>query len=299
MVVFSQVVDEGGISLAAKKLNVSKSVVSQQLKALENELGVTLILRNTRSQKLTTAGERFYEHCTSLNNIVTTAWDEARERQGLLLGKISVSSPNALIEPVVAPALGKLVEKHVGITPTLLGDDQRVGIINKGIHVAIRVGDMPNSEYKQRKIGEFRDVLCASPAYVAKYAIDQATLLSQKGEEIKVNYIANSWQGSHITHLMSSKKKGKSVKLKFSANRMCNSLPAVIEMACAGCGFAYIPNFTFNEYRLAGKLIEVMPDYLGEIAPVYAVHAYVGKMPNIAKVTIDAIQQQMANLTSC
>ncbi|CCK75354.1 Transcriptional regulator, LysR family [Oleispira antarctica RB-8] len=296
MLVFSQIVDEGGISLAAAKLQVSKSAVSQQLKALENELGVTLINRNTRSQVLTAAGKVFYERCSAINNIVNTAWGEARDSQGLALGNISISSPNALIATIVAPALGRLVEKHEGITPTLSGDDSRVSLINSEIHLAIRVGNMPNSEYKQRKLGEFRDVLCANPNYLKKHTIDQSYLLAQEGKRIDVNYIANNWQGAQITHRLYEKKTGKPVVLKFTANRMCNSLPAVVELTRAGCGFAYIPDFLFNKYKLTNELVEVMPEYLGESAPIYAVHAYAGEVPILVKITIDAIKQQMEKL---
>lgn len=296
MVVFSQVVEAGGVSGAAEKLQISKSVVSQQLKALEKELGVTLINRSTRSQVLTSAGQMFYQHCQSLNQTVWQAWEEARESQNLALGIIRITAPNALIEPIVAPALGQLVEKHEGITPTLLGNDSRVNLISDEIHVAIRVGKMQNSDYKQRKLGEFRDVLCASPNYLAKHNIDQNWLLQHVDKKVKVNYVANSWQGTYITHKLTGKETGKAIKLSFSANRLCNSLPAVVSLARAGCGFAYIPNFVFNEYQQRGELVEVMPDYLGESAPVYAVHAYAGEVPILVRITIEAIKQQMTDL---
>ena len=212
---------------------------------------------------------------------------------GLAVGDISVCSPNALIEPIVAPALGLLVAKNEGITPTLSGNDKQVDLIEKGIHVAIRVGKMPNSEYKQRKLGEFRDVLCASPDYLQRHGIDQDALLNQAGKKIKGNYIANSWQGSQISHRFTRRGGEQQVVLNFSANRMCNSLPGVVELARAGCGFAYIPNFIFNDYKKNNELVEVMPDYLAESAPVYAVHAFSGKVPALVRMTIDAVKQQL------
>lgn len=296
MVVFSQIIDEGGVSQAAAKLQVSKSVVSQQLKALECELGVTLLNRNTRSQTLTTVGKSFYEHCLSLNILADKAWNEARNNQNIALGDIRISAPNALIEPIIAPAVAKLIEKYEGIRPTLLGDDKQVNLINQSIHLAIRVGKMPDSEYKQRKLGEFRDVLCAKQSYLQQNSINQASLLSQGGKSIKVNYIANSWQGDLITHHLTEKFTKEQVTLKFAANRTCNSLPAVLALVRAGCGLAYIPNFIFEQYRKTGDLIEVMPDYWGETSPLYAVHAYANEVPFIVNTTIDTIKQSITEV---
>ncbi|MAS23921.1 MULTISPECIES: LysR family transcriptional regulator [unclassified Thalassolituus] len=296
MVVFSHIVEGGSVSRAAEILGISKSVVSEQLKALEKELGVTLLNRNTRSQAVTAAGQAFYQHCKSLNLIVSQAWGEVRSSQGQAKGSIRISAPNALIEPIVAPALGRLVEQHEGITPTLLGSDVQVNLIRDEINLAIRVGRMPDSDYKQRKIGEFRDVLCASPEFFARNGISQNSLREQSGKKLKMNYVANSWQGTHITHRLSEKGSGRQVELSFGANRMCNSLPAVVEMVRAGCGFAYIPDFVFRKYQQTGELTEAMPDFLCEAAPVYAVHAYSGDMPILVRMAIEAISSRLQSV---
>jgi DNA-binding transcriptional LysR family regulator len=186
------------------------------------------------------------------------------------------------------------VEKNEGINPTLLGIDCRVNLIKEEIDLAIRIGEMPSSDYKQRKLGSFRDVLCASPGYLEKHGITQAKLLKQQSKAIDVNYIANSWQGAHIKHALSHKKNGKLAKLVFAANRMSNSLPAVISMTKAGCGLAFLPDFIFNRYKCSNELTEVMPDYLCELASVYAVHAYASTPPTLVRLVIEAIKNMMS-----
>lgn len=296
MLVFSHVVEAGSVSAAAARLKLSKSVISQQLKALEQELGVSLLNRNTRSQVLTSAGQDFYEQCQKINGIITDAWGSARESQKLALGTIRVSAPNALIEPFVAPALGRLVEHNDGITPTLLSDDNRAHLIRDEIDLAIRVGKMQSSEFKQRKLGSFRDVLCASPGYLDKHDITPKWLLEHQGKRVDVNYVANSWQGSHIKHKLTQVESGKSIKLIFNPNRLCNSLPAVVQMCRAGCGFAYIPDFVFNRYQDTQELVSVLPGYVCDSASIYAVHAYSGTPPTLVRLAIDAIRDTITEV---
>jgi len=294
MVIFSHIVETGGISATATKLRLSKSVISQQLKSLENELGVSLLNRSTRQQVLTPAGQSFYQHCKQVNEIALHAWENAREAQQLALGSIRINAPNALMEPIVAPAIGRLVERHEGITPTLISDDRRVDLIKDEIDLAIRVGEMTSCDYKQRKLGHFKDVLCASPGYIEKHNITSQLLSGSNTKHPELNYVSNSWQGAHIQHTLSHKITKDSIKLSFTANRLCNSLPAVIAMAKAGSGLALIPDFIFNKHRQG--LTEVLPDFECKAVPIFAVHAFANTLPTLVRLSIDAIKQEIANL---
>ncbi|MFA6051417.1 MAG: LysR family transcriptional regulator [Methylobacter sp.] len=291
MVIFSHIVETGGISAAATELKLSKSVISQQLKSLEHELGVSLLNRSTRQQVLTPAGQSFYQQCKQVNEIALQAWDNAREAQQLALGSIRISAPNALMEPIVAPAIGGLVERHEGITPTLISDDCRVDLIKDKIDLAIRVGGMPSSDYKQRKLGSFKDVLCASPGYIEKHNITSQLLSGGNAKYPEFNYVSNSWQGAHIQHTFSHKITKEPLKLSFTANRLCNSLPAVIAMAKAGSGLALIPDFVLNKHRQ--NLIAVLPDFESEAVPIYAVYAFANTPPTLVRLSIEAIKQEI------
>lgn len=293
MVIFSHIVETGGISAAATKLRLSKSVISQQLKSLEHELGVSLLNRSTRQQVLTPAGQSFYKHCKQVNEIALQAWENAREAQQLALGSIRINAPNALMEPIVAPAIGGLVERHEGITPTLISDDCRVDLIKDEIDLAIRVGEMPSCDYKQRKLGYFKDVLCAAPSYIEKHNITSQLLSGNNAKHPEFNYVSNSWQGIHIQHTLSHKITKEPIKLFFTANRLCNSLPAVIAMAKAGSGLALIPDFVFNKHRQG--LIEVLPDFECKAVPIFAVHAFANTPPTLVRLSIEAISQEIAN----
>lgn len=293
MVIFSHIVETGGISATATKLRLSKSVISQQLKSLERELGVSLLNRSTRQQVLTPAGQSFYKYCKQVNEIALHAWGNAREAQQLAIGSIRINAPNALMGPIVAPAIGRLVEQYEGITPTLISDDRRVDLIKDEIDLAIRVGEMPSCDYKQRRLGYFKDVLCAAPSYIEKHNITSQLLSGGNGKYPELNYVSNSWQGAHIQHTLFHKITKESIKLSFTANRLCNSLPAVIAMAQAGSGLALIPDFVLNQHRQG--LTEVLPGFECKAVPIFAVHAFANTPPTLVRLSIDAIKQEIAN----
>ncbi len=289
MAVFARIVECGSISAAADDLNRSKSVISQQLKSLEQELGVALLNRTTRRQVLTPAGRDFYQQCLRINSIGEQAWQNARETQQLPAGSVRISAPCALIEPVVAPAIGTLVARHSRIEPTLLAEDLRVDLIEDEVDLAIRVGDMPASDYKQRLLGRFSEVLCASPDYIHRLHLTPDRLVAEPELQRRCDYIANSWQGTEISHRCRHRRNGESAELRFHASRFCNSLHSVIAMARAGAGLALIPERLLKTEATGGELINVLDNYHFATVPVYAVHAFGHKPPLPVRLSIEAI----------
>ena len=109
MSVFAHIVEAGSITRAAESLQLSKSVVSQHLKALEKDLGVLLIKRSTRKHILTSTGQDFYESCKEINQITDIAWQRAQESIETPKGSIKITAPNALMDVIIAPAITKAI----------------------------------------------------------------------------------------------------------------------------------------------------------------------------------------------
>lgn len=296
MAIFARIVECGSISAAAADLALSKSVVSQQLTSLEQALGISLLNRTTRKQVLTPAGRDFYQRCVQINSIAEQAWDEARETQQLALGSVTISAPHALIESVIAPAVADLVIRHDKIQPVILANDQRVDLIEEGIDLAIRVGEMPSSSYRQRLLGRFSELLCASPQYIQRHQVSSASLIGDPEYCAGCDYIANAWQGRQIHHRCRHKNTAQEVELSFAASRFSNSLSAVLAMVEAGLGLAFVPDFIVNNTRKKLNVDNVMPDYEFPPVPVYAVHAFGAKPPLLVKLCMDAIKQTLSNL---
>ena len=287
--IFCQIVDAGGISKAAEALEVSKSVISQHLKALEQELGVSLLNRTTRRQTLTPVGKEFYQQCKQINQLTKQAWQQAQAAQEVAQGIVTITAPHALMDSVVAPAIGELLIEHPLIKPVLIANDQRQDLIKNNIDIAVRVGELPDSDYRQVKLGEFRDVLCASQTYINIHFGDSSAI-----EWSAINYIANDWQGSHVNHQLTHvQSKNKPLNLSFTPQRRANSMPTVVALAKAGVGIALLPHFIVAQEP---ALVAVVADYQLPPNEVFALHAYSSGKPKAVELAIGEINSKMKSL---
>lgn len=282
MSVFAHIVEAGSITGAAESLQLSKSVVSQHLKLLERELGVLLIKRSTRKHTLTSVGRDFYESCKEINKITEFAWQRAQESTEVPKGIIKITAPNALMDVVIAPAMGKLLKRYPLLEPELISGDIPLDLLSNNIDVAIRVGPSQASNIKQRRIGEFRDILCGSQTLVEKQEIDNAV------------YIANKWQGKHISHNFSDID-GNGVLYEASAQCRTNSFYSCLALIKEGAGIGLIPDFQFN--MIKPDLCEVFPKLKLPINQIYALHPYDKYLPSSIKVCIEAIENHLTKLS--
>jgi len=282
MSIFASIVETGSITGAAESLQLSKSVVSQHLKELERELGVLLIKRSTRKHILTSAGSDFYGSCKEINKLSDIAWQRAQESIEMPKGIVKITAPNAIMDVVIAPAIGKLLTKYPQLEPELISGDTHLDLMSGNIDLAIRVGLSRASNIKQRRIGQFRDILCGSHALLDTVSVDKAL------------YIANKWQGKHITHQFLDLD-GDTVVLKKTAQCRANSFYSCLALIKEGAGIGLIPDFQFD--RVTPALIEVFPQLKLPKNPVYALYPYDKYLPTSVKVCIEAIEKHLTQLS--
>jgi DNA-binding transcriptional LysR family regulator len=283
MSIFAHIVEAGSITGAAEKLQLSKSVVSQHLKTLELELGVLLIKRSTRKHILTSAGRGFYESCKEINKMTDSAWQLAQESIEVPKGFIKITAPNALMDVVIAPAIGKLLKQYPQLEPELMSGDSHLNLMSDNVDLAIRVGQSQASNLKQRRIGEFRDILCGHHGILQKMGGDNAI------------YIANKWQGKHISHQFSDQD-GRKVLYEATAQCSANSFYACLALIKEGAGIGLIPDFQFNRAKLS--LCEVFPHLELPINHVYALYPYEKHLPLSVRVCIEAIEDYFTQLST-
>ena len=282
MSVFARVVEAGSISKAAEQLALSKSVVSQHLKRLEQEMGATLLKRTTRRQQLTALGQEFYTYCQQLNDFAEQAWRSVQERQSVPQGDIVITAPHALMSSVVVPAVGQLIKQYQGIRPQFIVSDKALDLMGDNIDLAIRVGASSDSNYKQRRIGQFRDVLVATEHY----------LVNSKLPLEQMFYIANHWQGHEIHHQFTSKiDPDKSKSLTVNANCTVDSFPSAIALIEQGVGIGLVPELALAQAR--SRLVEVLPDYQLAQNTIYALHPY-RQLPLVVSTCLTSIEQMLS-----
>ncbi|WP_299015358.1 LysR family transcriptional regulator [uncultured Photobacterium sp.] len=295
MAVFAKVVERGSISAAAEELSLSKSVISQHLKVLEQELGIVLLNRTTRRQTLTPAGTAFYEKCQQMNQLAQEAWEGARESQLTPTGSVTITAPHALMGSIVAPAIGELVSVYPAIIPHLVAEDGRIDLIEHGIDLAIRVGDSVSGSYRQRRIGQFRDVLCSSSGYLDKFD-DEFVFSDELTDGLSAcDYVANVWQGKYVIHHLYHSSRTEPVTLMMHPTRFAESLPTTVALIEAGAGLGIVPEFIFHQREHAGLLREVIPGSYLAPNSVYAIHAFNNSMPLLVRLCIEAIESRLSS----
>src|ERR1700742_4520120 len=165
---FVDVADAGGVSAAARRLGVSKSIVRRRLFRLESELGIQLLARTTRGAARTEAGVTFREHAAS----VCAELDIARETilpAGDLRGRLRIAAPLSFGPTHLAPILAQLARRHPRLHLQCNYSDRFVDIVNEGFDCAIRVSRLTDSNLVARRIAPIRGTLVASPDYVRKH----------------------------------------------------------------------------------------------------------------------------------
>ena len=171
--VFAQTVMAGSMSAAAKRLGMTPSAVSQTIRALEARTGVVLLHRSTRKLSLTEAGERCLPHCLRLleaGNAAAASLEQARDAPS---GELRVAAPAGFgmhLSPALAPVLGDWPTLKL----RLIVDDRLIDLIEARIDIAVRVGELPDTVWIGRKLCDFDQILCASPAYLDRRGVPGA-----------------------------------------------------------------------------------------------------------------------------
>ncbi|WP_035024545.1 LysR family transcriptional regulator [Enterovibrio calviensis] len=280
MTLFMHVVETGSITNAADKLDTSKSVVSQALKQLESDLDTTLLTRTTRRQSLTQSGEHFYQYCCEMHRVAEHAWEEMKVQQTIPKGKITLTAPNALMSSLVVPALLTAFADYPDVELNLINDDNQLDLMENHIDLAIRAGSSVPSNNKQRRIGEFRDVLCC--AKDSDFSVDKAP------------YVAHQWQPKTVMHELCNPQTKETRSVTFTPKHRTNAMQTTLALVESGYGIGIFPNFIVSA---SPRLKPLLPEYQMPRVNVYALHPFHGTVPIGVKMAIDAIESALHDYT--
>lgn len=166
---FVTVVEAGSLSAAAKRLGMGQPAVSKALANLEDYLGVRLLVRTTRAQHLTDAGQRFYERVRLVLDEADEAEMAARGGAAALAGRLRISAPATYAALHVIPRLGEFMALYPGIEVDLVLDDRRIDLIEEGADLAIRIGSLEDSSLVARRLGSSLRMVVGSADYLERH----------------------------------------------------------------------------------------------------------------------------------
>ncbi|MFJ2282168.1 LysR substrate-binding domain-containing protein [Pseudomonas sp. NPDC087803] len=278
---FKAVVEAGSLTAAADTLGQTRAVVSFNLKRLEEELGVTLLTRNTRQLALTDAGERFYRRCLRTLDEARLAIEEARSEHSQLKGTLRITTTVEFALAQVVPALEVFRQQQPQLNIHLSTSSTHADLISERFDMAIRLGRMHDSNLRAVQLSTFEVFAVAAPQLVERFApvATLATLESMptlghgRVPEMTVTDPAGS------EHVYQPKPGTTAIVADNSATLRAFTL--------TGQGVAILPQWLIQEDLEAGRLVRLLADYRFAQQGVYALYPDTRHLPLKVRAFID------------
>lgn len=280
-IIFYHLIEQGSFSAAARHMSLTKSVVSKRIAKLEQELGVQLLYRTTRTLTLTEAGRAFFTHAKAVYQAVATAEESIVGLGKNLSGHIKISVPTISGELILPQVINEFNQKYPDINIDMDLDNRFVDIVNERFDLAIRTGVLPDSSLIARKLVDANWIICASPQYLAKHGIPK-----QPQALDKHNCLVYSYQETGAREW--AFKEGDEVyQITVDGNLCTNNSSVLRNVALLGQGIIYVPRVLVYEDLKQGSLIQLFKDETAKCLGIYAVYPYTRQQPEKIKIFID------------
>ncbi|MGB1361335.1 MAG: LysR family transcriptional regulator [Alphaproteobacteria bacterium] len=236
--IFLEVVNLGGVRGASKKLDMTPSKISRRIIALEDELGIILLNRNTRHMSLTSAGRQYLAKIQEIQTHIDDLKSNINNTSKEVSGTITITAPQHSYE-YMSNIVSEFMGLHSKVIINVHYSDEKVDLISSGFDMALRMGELTDSALIVRKIGETRLVRFASPSYIKKYGTPKSKNDFKKHISISRTPYFTMSDNNHIV--------GKK-------NIIINSAMGAIAMVKKGMGIGLLPNILINKQASAGEL---------------------------------------------
>ena len=254
LTVFGRVVECGGFSAAARKLNMSATMVSSHVQSLEDRLGARLLNRTTRKVSLTEIGKAYYDRCIQILADIEQADDIAGALQSTPRGTLRIYT-NTHIAQFLSPVVAEFLESYPDVKVDLAIGERNIDIIDENFDVAVRMVPPPDSSLIVRSLATWRHVLCCSHGYVEKHGkTEQLADLAGRNCLRHVSYpYGDEWRFVD--------RKGAPASVQVAGNLTSNSGETLRRAALAGVGIWLAAGFLVRDDLESGELVRLLPEY--------------------------------------
>ncbi len=262
---FVAVAEEGAFNAAARRLNLTPPVVTRLVTALETRIGVRLLTRTTRKVALTEAGERLFNDglrvLDELDEIEATAAGAHRTPRGLF----RITAPVLFGQLYVLPVLREFLNAYPEVSSSTLFVDRVVDLIDEGLDVALRIGELPDSTLTATRVGTVRRITVAAPGYLADHGAPQTPEELADHRIIQPAGLEQAAQWPFVAG-------GKTSLARLTPRLSVNTLTAAIESAIAGWGVTRALSYQVADAIADGRLVEILRDWEDRELPIHLVH---------------------------
>ncbi len=279
MQTFMLTVEEGSITQAARRLGISKAAVSKQLIDFESQLNTQLIHRTTRILKLTDTGQSFYESIKNVFSAVAEAESVVLHTHDKPIGTLRVASHRHFGERFIINYLKEFMTLYPDLKFDIELADRFPDIEKENFDILCGIGHEGPDHLVRKKIAAIRQILCASPEFIAKYGMPKTPV-----DLKKLPYITHSFRNPDNVLLFKNTK-----EINLDSIIRLNDAQAMLTCALQGLGFIKIFNYFVDKHIKNGELIEILKDYREPPKSLYIFYQQHKFLPNKIRVFIDFI----------
>ena len=263
--VFVSVVDAGGFAGAARKLGLSPPAVTRAINELESHLGVSLLIRTTRVVRVTEAGSRYADDCRNVLSAMENANAAVTGMHGAPSGVLTITAPVLFGSRVVTPVLTEYLQRYPEVAASCYFLDRVVNMMEEGVDVAVRIGELPDSSMRAIRVGRVRRLLVASPAYLERCGVPLTPEDLVEHALVSTNGLAPA--GEWRLRIGSKER-----PFKLNARMATTTNESALRAAMDGFGIARLLSYQVAEELAAGQVVTVLDEYEPHPLPVHVVH---------------------------
>jgi DNA-binding transcriptional LysR family regulator len=265
--VLMAVVEAGSMARAAEALGLTPSGVGRAVARLEARVGVRLLERTTRTMTLTDEGRRFYEEVGPHLDGIEQAATRASGSAGMVRGRLRVNVDPFFSRMVLAGQVVTFLDKHPEVRLELIMRDHVGDLIADGFDLALRFGNPPSGSFIARKLVETRILTVASPGYIARHG------KPKHPSEVAAHACIDFYDAANGKPFEWEFRNGRKVlPVKIASRLMVSDVGAMLSACVAGAGIAQIMQLGSKHVVGSGRLVELFPDWPGELFPLYAIY---------------------------
>lgn len=268
MKVFIAVVNTGSFTKAADKLKISNQLASKYVSQLEAHLHVRLFNRTTRKVHLTEAGEQCFQHAIQIVESVSNMESYFNERQVEAKGLLNISAPVSFSTLHLKSLITDFKKQHPAVRINLQLNDRKIDVVEEGIDVAIRIGNLKSSSLIAKKIAPVRLVVCASYDYLTKNGTPTHPDQLKNDDFLRYTYMEYNHPKSILMDVL--KQRSQVVE----SGLVSNNGEILTEAAIAGEGYILQPTFIVGEAIKQKKLKIILEEFEVEKIGIYAVYPH-------------------------
>jgi len=266
MTVFVAVTEEQSFAGAARRLGMSPPAVTRAIAALEDRLKVKLLTRTTRFVRATDAGLRYLEHARRIIAELDEADDAAVGVDADPRGLLSITAPVLFGRMFVMPSVVNYLGRYPDMSISMLFLDRIVNLLEEGMDVGIRIGELPDSTMKAVSVGHVRRVVCASPNYLKHNGVPQTPLDLAKHTVIAASAVTPTVEWQFVTN-------NKKLSVKVNPRLTVTNNDAAIQAALQGFGITRLISYQLAPHLASGQLQTILSAYEQPRLPIHVLHS--------------------------